>query len=256
MFRCSTRRAARSIAIALSITASCCCFTPTASAVNTVIGNWESGTPEGWIDWGNGQAPIAAPRFAFNGIGATNGTRAIQFNLPGGGYTQWAAFKLQLANNGIAEYRPDFMAADKLLFDLTLVQSDMTVAAGNDFASLDPIVNADGYGFLGQGNPESVTGNGDGFISANHFNPQLLQGTRTFTWTYDIAHLHDGNAANGEIVANPNYIELIFETFSNGGVAYHIDNVRLVSVPEPASLATCAIAAAGAIGATRRRRPR
>jgi hypothetical protein len=216
----------------------------------TIIGNWESGTAEGWIDWGNGQAPLAAPRHGFNSIGATVGTGAVQFNLPGPAtYTQWAAIKLQ--SNGIADYRPDFLGSSLLKVDITLVAADMAAAPpNNDYASIGLIVNADGYGFTGQGNPLSVTPftghNGD-----NTFNPSSLPAgsSQTSTWTWDIADTHDG--VGSEIAANPSYIELIFETYSNGVVKYHIDNVRLV--PEPASLALLACVPAVLLAVRRRR---
>jgi hypothetical protein len=206
------------------------------AGAQVVIGNWESGTPEGWIDWSGGQAPIAAPRFGFNSTGATAGTTAVQFNLPAGGYTQWAALKLQQGSNGVSEWRDDFLAADKLAVDITLVRDEMATAPSNDFASIGLVVNADGWGFTGVGNPESVTPfTGFNAGAGNAFNPQQLVGTQTSTWTWNIAPTHDGTGTD-IVQPNPNYIELIFETFSNGPVTYHIDNVRLITVPEPASL--------------------
>jgi hypothetical protein len=205
---------------------------PSSSHAQVVLGNWESGAPEGWIDWSGGQTPIAPPRFGFNGIGATLGTMAVQFNHPNGGFTQWAALKLQQGSNGVDEWRDDFLASAKLAVDITLVRDEMVTSPSNDFANIGFVVNADGYGFTSQGNPESVTPF-IGFNGGNAFNPQNLVGTQTSTWTWDIFDTHDGVAP--DIVANPNYIEIIFDTFSNGGVVYHIDNVRLI-IPEPASV--------------------
>ena len=205
-------------------------FLTSAVRAQTVIGNWESGTPEGWLDWGSAQAPMAPPRFTFNSIGATLGTGAVQFNHPNGNYTQWAALKLQQAGNGVDEWRDDFLNSAQLAVDITLVRDEM--APGNDFANIGVFVNGDGYGFTNQGNPQSVTPFA-GYNGGNAFNPQNLVGTQTSTWVWDIADTHDGVAP--DIVANPNFIEIIFETFSNGGVVYHIDNVRLI-VPEPASM--------------------
>ena len=132
MNTCNTKQRAQLI-LKRAITTSTClavlAFAGSAFA-DTVLGNWESGTPEGWIDWSNGQTPIGPPRFGFNGTGATLGTGAIQFNLPAGGFTQWAAFKLQ--NNGIADYRPDFFNSIQLAFDLTFVGSEMVSIAANN----------------------------------------------------------------------------------------------------------------------------
>jgi hypothetical protein len=210
-----------------------------AHAQTTVIGNWESGTPEGWIDWSNGQMPIAPPRFGFNAVGATVGTGAVQFNHPNGGYTQWLAIKLQQAGNGIDEWRDEFLASAQLAVDFTFVRDEM--AAGNDFANIGVFVNAEGYGFTNEGNPQSVTPF-TGYNGGNAFNPQNLVGTQTTTWTWDIADTHDGVAPD-ILQPNPGWIEIIFETFSNGGVVYHVDNVRLI-VPEPSSAALVFVAVA------------
>jgi hypothetical protein len=214
----------------------------------TVIGNWESGMPEGWIDWGNGQAPLAAPRFGFNSVGATLGSGAVQFNLPATGYTQWAALKLQQSANGIEEWRDDFLANARLAVDITLVASEMSTAAGNNFANIGLFANADGWGFNLLGNPVSVTPFA-GYNGDNSFNPLQLSGTQTSTWSWNIQQTHDGVGTN----INPatGYIELIFETYSNGGVVYHIDNVRLV--PEPASLGMLAMIAPAFLFVLRRR---
>jgi hypothetical protein len=216
-----------------------------------VLGNWETAAPEGWIDWSGGQTPIAPPRFGFNGIGATLGTGAVQFNLPQGGFTQWAALKLQQSGNGVDEWRDDFLASAKLAVDITLVRDEMVTSPTNDFANIGLVVNADGYGFTSQGNPESVTPF-TGFTGGNSFNPQNLVGTRTSTWTWDIFDTHDGVAPD-IVQPNPNYIEIIFDTFSNGGVVYHIDNVRLI-IPEPTSLGLGGVGVVGlALRRSRRR---
>ena len=78
-------------------------------------------------------------------------------------------------------------------------------------------------------------------MRGNNFDPLSLVGTRAFTFTYDISFTHDEGGGPGgagvdnmEIAANPFYIELLFESFTNGPVVYHIDNVRLFT---PASVA-------------------
>jgi hypothetical protein len=35
---------------------------------DAIIGDWED-TTDGWIDWGNGQAPIGAPKFTYDTVG-------------------------------------------------------------------------------------------------------------------------------------------------------------------------------------------
>jgi hypothetical protein len=211
------------------------------AVADTVIGDWESGTREGWFDWNTGTptTTVEPPIYAFNSIGATLGEGAIQYNSPGS-YTQWLAIKLQLdANdplaNGIANYRPDFLANTKLAFDLTFVASEQT--AGNDFANLGLFVNSNTWGFnrIGDPNndfvPESVTAF-SGFNGGKSWNPSLLVGTQTSTWTYDIGFLHDGNTDNGEIVEG-DYIEIIFEEYSNNTTVIHLDNFRFFTPATP-----------------------
>ena len=213
---------------------------------DTTIGNWESGTRDGWVDW-NGGSPtttVEAPKFAFNSIGATNGTGAIQYNSPGG-YTQWLGIKLQLdvndpLANGIADYRPGFLANSKLAFDFTWVASEQT--AGNNYANFGVFVNSNTFGFTRIGNidnnnaPESVTtvvGDASTYYNGDHsINLANVVGTQTSTWTYDIGFLHDGNTDNGEIVAG-NYIEIILEEYSGNTTVLHLDNARLITPVVP-----------------------
>jgi hypothetical protein len=231
MRKCTWQRAGAA-AVCTIACAAVLLLTASPARAQTVIGNWETGTPEGWIDWSGGQTPIAPPRFGFNSTGATLGTGAVQFNLAATGFTQWAALKLQQGSNGVDEWRDDFLASALIAVDITFVRDEQATDPANNFANIGFVVNADGYGFTSQGNPLSVTPF-TGQTGANSFNPQLLVGTQTTTWVWDISDTHDGAAP--DIVANPNYIEIIFDTFSNGPVVYHIDNVRLI-VPEPASM--------------------
>jgi hypothetical protein len=219
------------------------CILDDRAFADTVIGNWESGASEGWIDWGVGQLPILPSlipgRNAINSIGATVGTKAYQFSIAGG-YAQFLSIKLQLGDppgsngsNGLNEWRPDFMNNSKLGFDLTLVASEQAADPANNYATIDPIINADGFGFhaltdnyIDSMTPYTGQNLGDGGVLTNNFNPQLLSGTQTTTWVYDISHLHSLFTLNPD-TGVPNYIEIVFEMYSNGPVVYHLDNIRL-----------------------------
>ena len=312
-------------------------------AAPAVIGNWEDGQADGWIDWGNGQTSIAAPRFGFNSTGATVGTGAIQFNITSPGtYTQWAAFKLQSFGDGRGtgsdgpnpvDYRQAFMGNTKFAFDLTLVPSEQNTSDPSfNFSSIGVFLNAPGWGFNRLGTlipddqndnrfPESITPAFAGYnVGTNGWNPTMLDTTQTSTWVYDYSaakaaitplqnpdgdfsdngavdiadyttwrdHLgattaggytlmHEFGQSTGIVDAAdynfwksrygdkqvPQYVEFIFELYTQGPAVYHIDNVRLFtpgggsgslsggSVPEPGT-SLLALIALGGMAAIRR----
>lgn len=234
-------QARRRHTIGLSLIAFMLLGTTTAGAQEVVIGNWESGTPEGWLDWNTGvPQPIMAPPFAFSSVGATRGSGSIQYNLPAGSYSQWLAIDLTFAANHVADWRDDFFATSKVAFDLTLVASEMSSSPDNNFATIILYINAPGYGFMVQPTTQSAN---------ETFNPLTLNGTTTRTIVWDVSATHDGNPATGggEIAPNPSYLQLILGTYSNGGVTYHVDNFRLTNVPEPSSCVLLTLGAAGVV---------
>src|SRR5450755_2715146 len=135
----------------------------------TIIGNWESGTSEGWIDWGTGQLPVVPSiipgRWAIDGVGATLGTKALDFSIAGGSFSQFASIKLQTGDGTAgSDYRPAFLANTRMSFDLTIVGSDVSGNNGESF--IDMILNADGWGFNNIGEP-TVTPSFPGFDGAH-----------------------------------------------------------------------------------------
>jgi hypothetical protein len=219
-----------------------------------VLGSWDDGQADGWIDWGGGQAPIANPPYVFNSTGATLGSGAVGFVEPSPNtYTQWLAFKLQSAGTGrgtgsdansggpgvIRDYRTDFLANSKVAFDLTLVPGEQDPGAGSNFSSLGLILNAPTWGFSRLGTlipgdtndnhyPESVTPVFNGYTAqTNGWNPLNLGTTQTSTWVFDYSAAKAQIPLNGAGV--PDYVEFIFELYTNGPAQYHIDNFRLFS---------------------------
>src|SRR5688500_5478989 len=71
---------------------------PSGARADAIIGDWE-GTTDGWIDWSNGQAPIAAPKFSYDTIGVTSGSQSLKLTQVGWG--QNLSLKLQLFSNGV-----------------------------------------------------------------------------------------------------------------------------------------------------------
>jgi hypothetical protein len=248
-----------------------CLLAGIASAAPVVLGSWDDGQADGWIDWGGGQVSVAPPAYVFNSTGATLGSGAIGFNETSPTtYTQWLAFKLQAptANNPVAgrgtgsdansggpgiikDYRPDFMTNTKVAFDLTLVPSEQDPNPSSNLSSLGLIVNGPGWGFNRLGTlipgdqndnryPESVTPAFNGYSpNTNHWNPLQLGSTpQTSTWVFDYSNAKaamplDPQSLGGTV---PQYVEFIFELYTNGPAVYHIDNFRLFTPAPPAVL--------------------
>ena len=91
------------------------------SYADTVIGDWENGSYNGWIDWGRGQAKIesiGAPKYTFSTIGATRGSSALKVS-PGSGWQQ--NLSISLADIGGLEA---FMANKAFAIDVTYNSAD------------------------------------------------------------------------------------------------------------------------------------
>ncbi|MGA2916455.1 MAG: PEP-CTERM sorting domain-containing protein [Sedimentisphaerales bacterium] len=189
----------------------------------TVIGNWENGSSDGWIDWiewGNGQSitsPLNASKYSFSTIGATSGTESLKVTQSGWGQT--LAIKLQ--NNGFVD---DFLAN-------TIFQIDVTYPATNAAGwqeIWEVALNAAWYGW----NPLS-----DDPVPTSHVDYGPDGGPqKTFTLSFDYS------SALSKIGSNPGYVEFILCTNSDAGHGvFYFDNARLVNaneiVPEPATIA-------------------
>jgi hypothetical protein len=192
---------------------------------DTIIGNWEAGSTDGWIDWGT-QAVITGPKYLIGATGATLGSSALK--LTASGFNQNLSIKLQDAANH-PDWRPAFFANNAFKIDFS-VDADANATSG--FSQLfEFAINAQTYGFHGQGtNP---------LITLGYPNPNF----RTVTLTVDYSALIDGNAGNGEIPANATYVEFIMATNSDNAAhgVFYFDNARFTTIPEPASAAMLAL---------------
>jgi hypothetical protein len=193
----------------------------------TVIGDWENGSSDGWIDWieyGNGlsiTAPENASKYGFSAIGATSGSKSLRVTQSGWG--QNLAIKLQ--DNGLV----NAFLANKV-FQIDVTYPTTSIAGWQELWEVS--LNAERYGWNSlSANPvpdsHADYGSGGG--------PQ-----RSFTLSFDYT------AALSKISSNPWYVEFIISTNSDAdhGVFY-FDNARLVDnaqiVPEPATVALLAL---------------
>ncbi|MGA2916453.1 MAG: hypothetical protein ABSE89_10550 [Sedimentisphaerales bacterium] len=182
----------------------------------TIIGNWENGSSNGWIDWGNGQSitnSVNASKYSFSTVGATSGSSSLEVTKTG--WNQNLSIKLQ--NNGLVD---KFMANNKFLIDVT-VPADAFLNGTGGYAQIYNVsLNAQGYGWH------------DMFTTTPALNFYFWNGSPERTATLEF----DYSAAKALMPAMPSWVEIIIATNSDSkrGVFY-LDNARLV--PEPATIA-------------------
>lgn len=190
----------------------------------TIIGNWENGNSDGWIDWGNQEsitAPDNASKYSFSTIGATSGSESLKVTKSG--WNQDLAIKLQ--NNGLVSA---FMANNEFMVDVT-VPADTLYDNSGGYAQIYNIsLNAQGYGW----NNVFSTSPALNFYFWNGV------GQRTATLVFDYS------AAKALMPTAPTYVEIIFATNSSSNRGnFYFDNAQLVStmVPEPATIVLLAL---------------
>jgi hypothetical protein len=191
----------RSIAALFAAAAAC---TASVVSADVVIGDWENGASDGWIDWGT-MLDIAAPKYEWTSFGATRGTSAIKVNASG--YNQNLSLKLQNVNLSAA-----FFQNKELAIDFSFPEN---TEAG--YAQVFSVaINAEGYGFHDETPIPKFT---YGFPNG---------GPQTTTVKWDYHRLVDGIASNGEISPTAQWVEFIIATNSDAthGTLY-FDNARL-----------------------------
>lgn len=218
---------------------------PKSSAV--VIGNWEGGATDGWIDWsfnneigglpqGGPTTVLPSPNYASSTEGATLGTNSLAFNpnAPsqyGRGYYQCLSDKLEYNTDSMGNSEiSDFVANQIFSISVTFDASKMP---GATYANFNLIVNGPGWGFNTL--PASTISDTANPYDPGGWDPTDYPGvtTRTISWNY--------SAALAAMGPNPGYVELILvsSTDDNAGTGVYgeyFDDAQLTSVPEPTAL--------------------
>ena len=192
-----------------------------------VIGDWEDGSYDGWIDWGAGQVTIesiGAPKYTFSPIGATLGSSALKVS-PIGAWQQ--NLSISLGDIGAMDA---FVANKAFAIDVTYNSADWDPTT--TYAQVYQVsFNSDGFGWHDVGGAAAPTGTA-GVVFTDTLNPDSpgaiplvnpgVEGTTiTGTWTWDYSGVIDQ-------FANPSYIQIVIATNSNAPGAYYFDNARLV----------------------------
>jgi hypothetical protein len=210
-----------------------------------IIGNWESGSADGWIDWSNNSGaglPITdvsyASKYSFSSTtGVTLGSSSL--HLSHAGYQQNLAKKLEYTTGDVAA----FFANDTFQIDVTY-PAQTAVSGYQQIYQL--ALNASGFGFNNfPGTVNPVAGSNVGY------------GGPTSDNTFTLSFYYGGSigAGAGQISPTSSYIELIFSTNSDGATHpdFYFDNARLVTaVPEPASVVLAGLGSLMLIGIGRR----
>jgi hypothetical protein len=206
------------------------CFS-CSSFAEDVIGNWEDGSYDGWIDWGEGQVTIESidgPKYTFSDIGVTLGSSSLKVS-PGSGWQQNLSVSLADVNALDA-----FMKSTAFAIDVTYNSADWDPAT--TYAQVYQVsFNNNGYGWNDVGGAAAPTGmNGVAFIDTlNPDSPGALpiidpgtEGvTMTGTWMWDYSGVLDRFTLPEEDA----YIQIVFATNSDQPGAYYFDNARLIS---------------------------
>jgi hypothetical protein len=194
------------------------------SSAQTVIGSWQSGGDDGWIDWGDGLSITNASNTGVYSFvsGAVSGYgQSLQITQSGN--HQNLAIKLENLPGGVAA----FLTNHLLSFTFS-VPSAASSGATAGFSQLYQLaVNASGYGFNGQSFANMTTTGTTNNNQSGQPNFYFYSGSPVQTQTVTL------NYSNilSSITATPSsgYIELVY-SFNNGGGApanYFINNVTL-----------------------------
>jgi len=145
-------------------------LTAGSSQAQTVIGNWEGGSSDGWIDWNDlnsvtNDAGSTTSAYSFSSFGAVLGSSSLCVSNKAGGFSQTLAIKL--------EYQPGltdaFLTNQLLSFTWRVPAGKPTDSGYTEIYNIT--INASGYGWNDQSWANgTVSGNGSG---GNGAKPQI-----------------------------------------------------------------------------------
>ena len=202
---------------------------------DVVIGDWENGSYDSWIDWGAEQATIESigePKYSFSATGATLGSTALKMS-PGSGWQQ--NLSISLADIGGLEA---FMSGTAFAIDVTYNSADWDPAT--TYAQVYQVsFNNNGFGWHDVGGAGAPTG-AAGVVFTDTLNPDSpgaiplidpgVEGTTmTGTWTWDYSGVLD----QFTLPDTDAYIQIVIATNSDAPGAYYFDNARIVGAEPP-----------------------
>jgi hypothetical protein len=198
-----------------------------------VIGNWETSSGDGWIDYGNSLSianAANASRYSFlSTTGATQGDYSLKVTPPAE-WKQCLEICLENKTGGIA----DFFAHKKFKIDVTYNSADWPADTG--WAQIYELaINAPGTGWIDVGGVGDPNGK-NGVVFTDTLNPStpgelpsVNRGTPgtiiTGTWTWDYSGI------KSQITTPAGYLQIIFALNSDQNGAYYFDNARFEELP-------------------------